>query len=514
MRYLSFTVVLVALSAPAGTTPPFTTTPMTFSGTPSAIALGPDGNVWMTDRPANKIGRLTANGTYTAFAIPTANAIASGITLGPDGNLWFAEFGPSPNKIGRATPDGVITEFSLAAGKSLGSLAAGDDDVWFTESQSSNGPPVYFLGRISAADGTITEIPLPTNGRAQGLVTGADGNLWVGWVESSGTKYDVLRVGTDRTVTTFGLPTGPLNALGATMLLGPDGNVWFTFQNNLARVKLDGTVTLYPIPTANSNMLPAGLAIGTDGNIWFTEFSSGKIGQLIVSSATDSGQATINESGTIGGLPQTMLLLPLSARASNKVGALDDVQPCAKERFVIEYQDASTGPPKLVITTAAVGTKCADVTVDIRFSLDEGPALKRWLFEVEVDNDGPDDAQNVQVNAHITTHGLAEISGVLPPLDELFLPAGDCKTTAHDVSCKWPVIPSGKKDYVVMNFVDDANLPPMEIVAFAWSSTPDPLPKNNISRKQFTIKSYNWGIQRGTALPTDKLITTATPSRH
>ena len=118
MRRISVALLFIAAAAYGGSTPPFTVSSLTFSGTPSSVTLGSDGNIWLTDRPANKVGRLTPDGAYTSFAIPTAKAIASGIILGPDGNAWFAEFGPTPNKIGRVTPDGVITEFSLPAGKS------------------------------------------------------------------------------------------------------------------------------------------------------------------------------------------------------------------------------------------------------------------------------------------------------------------------------------------------------------------------------------------------------------
>lgn len=472
-----FTFAEVAL---CGTIPPFTPSPFIFSGTPNSVTLGSDGNIWLIDRAANKVGRLTPAGVYTTFGIPTASAIASGITLGPDGNAWFAEFGPSPNKIGRVTPDGVITEFPLSTGKSLGSIAAGPDgNVWFIESQSSPNGPVYFLAHVSTADGTIGDFALPTTGRAQSLVTGADGNLWIGWVEFSGSKYDVLRVTPSGTATTFPLPsTSALNALGATMLLGPDHNIWFTFQNNLTRVTTDGGVTLYAIPTANSNMLPAGLSIGKDGNIWFTEFSSGKIGQLIVTSATDNGQATINESDSLGGLPQTMFLLPSAPRAAAKTGALEDTRCGDQNDFVIEHQSTSNSPAELVVLRSPLAQRCADISVifEVHFlypyeraflGISEGGRVPTAF----VQNNGPSDATNVELllNWYAESSGL-KIDRVVPAKPTLDQPVpvadGQCDPiqrgaagVAFILKCRWPslelhgqrrvyLIPAtGTKDY-------------------------------------------------------------------
>src|SRR5205823_3287534 len=72
------------------------------------ITLGPDNNLWFTERSANKIGRITPDGTVTEFPVPTANSQPANITSGPDGNLWFTEY--AGNQIGWITPAGVITE--------------------------------------------------------------------------------------------------------------------------------------------------------------------------------------------------------------------------------------------------------------------------------------------------------------------------------------------------------------------------------------------------------------------
>jgi virginiamycin B lyase len=59
---------------------------------PSAIAAGPDGNLWFTEYNANQVARITPGGVVTEFPVPTPGSGPYGIARGGDGNLWFTEF--------------------------------------------------------------------------------------------------------------------------------------------------------------------------------------------------------------------------------------------------------------------------------------------------------------------------------------------------------------------------------------------------------------------------------------
>ena len=48
-----------------------------------------------------KIGRITPAGTITEFSLPTPSSGPENIVTGPDGNLWLTE--NSANKIGRVS---------------------------------------------------------------------------------------------------------------------------------------------------------------------------------------------------------------------------------------------------------------------------------------------------------------------------------------------------------------------------------------------------------------------------
>src|SRR3954447_7958314 len=94
--------LLLALPARGIAAGPAVEFPLPTAGSgPTAIAAGPDGNLWFTEATANRIGRITPNGVVTEFFTGiTSNAGLTDITTGPDGNLWFTESGPT-DKIGR-----------------------------------------------------------------------------------------------------------------------------------------------------------------------------------------------------------------------------------------------------------------------------------------------------------------------------------------------------------------------------------------------------------------------------
>jgi hypothetical protein len=76
----------------------------------------------------------------------------------------------------------------------------------------------------------------------------------------------------------FPLPAGDSGIFG--LVLGPDGNIWFSLAAPAAigRVTPAGTITIFPTPTPSS--LPFGLAVGPDKQIWFVERNGDAIGAI------------------------------------------------------------------------------------------------------------------------------------------------------------------------------------------------------------------------------------------
>jgi streptogramin lyase len=268
----------------------------------TAITAGPDGNLWFTERTADKIGRSTPQGTITEFAIPTAAAQPLYLTAGPDGNLWFTE--AAGNKIGKITPQGTISEFAVpTANAGLSGITAGvDGNVWFVEYNTT------IIGRITA-QGAITEydaqfhVPNPPGGTTFPsalpnqpllLARAADGVWWnfghngIGYMQPDGKEWVF-----------YGAEWGPGNqsptpppacfAVSGNMWAAPDGALWGWSGCLVVRLVVtysaysvygNPSFQLFTVPAAldgNSGLVFAPLA---DGTVWFVGQSTDQIGRL------------------------------------------------------------------------------------------------------------------------------------------------------------------------------------------------------------------------------------------
>jgi virginiamycin B lyase len=80
------------------------------------------------------IGRITSAGEVTRIAIPTQRSRPYDLARGPDGAFWFEE--GRANKIGRITPQGSVTnEYPIPTLKSKAHAltASPHHGIWFTE---------------------------------------------------------------------------------------------------------------------------------------------------------------------------------------------------------------------------------------------------------------------------------------------------------------------------------------------------------------------------------------------
>jgi streptogramin lyase len=103
--------------------------PLASGANPRSIGVGPDGNLWVTENSGNQVARITTSGTVTEFPLLTANAQPRRIIAGIDGALWFTE--QNANKIGRITTDGHVSEYSVSATGPIGMTSGPDGNLWF-----------------------------------------------------------------------------------------------------------------------------------------------------------------------------------------------------------------------------------------------------------------------------------------------------------------------------------------------------------------------------------------------
>jgi len=191
------------------------------------IVAGSDGNVWfgasrMERNPGPEdpqlkamIVRLTPAGEFTEFALPGRGGYPTRLTLGPDGNVWFTE--RNSDRVGKITPSGEVTTFPLPYYARPGDIAVGADGaLWFAE--EGNETPA--IGRITTS-GALSEFPLDVEERSPySLTAGSDGRIWFALGPAT-----IARISPSGRLSRVQLPhaTGP-----SRLAAGPEGNVWYT----------------------------------------------------------------------------------------------------------------------------------------------------------------------------------------------------------------------------------------------------------------------------------------------
>jgi streptogramin lyase len=238
---------------------------------PQWISAGPDGNMWFTESPGNKVARITTAGVVTEFTIPTANSNPQDIISATDGRLWFTEF--TGSKIGAVTTSGTFTEngtlFGTDGPQSL--VDRLDGNVWFV---GYTGDHIGYQGVTSGVAGETT---IPTAGaQPYGIATAPDNNLYA--TESGVDK--IARISNlFGTITEVALTAGtrPLQ-----IVRGPDGNLWFAEngRNNIGRLSPNSFSVTGEFPSLTPNSEPTGITVGADGALWFTETGLDKIGRI------------------------------------------------------------------------------------------------------------------------------------------------------------------------------------------------------------------------------------------
>jgi streptogramin lyase len=240
------------------------------------VTSGPDGNIWISESDANKVARVTLNGTITEFQIPTAGAYPAIIAPGPDGNLWSTDY--NLNLIHRITPAGGVTEFFLppplaTAPQNLVGIAAGPDgNIWFAH------PGANVIGVMSTSGNLVATYPIPTANSGAGLIVkGPDGNMWFteGGLPTN-CVFNIAKITMSGAITEFAMPTIACNtAYGSFggLVVGSDGNIWFTerYSAKIGRITPAGVITEFAVPANPSTDLLNRIVTTPDGALWFDQ---------------------------------------------------------------------------------------------------------------------------------------------------------------------------------------------------------------------------------------------------
>jgi streptogramin lyase len=279
-------------------------TGITAESLPSKITVGPEGDLWFTERNNNlkgsKVARMTPTGEVTEFPVQ-ADSEPQGIARGPEGDLWFAEVNNPEcgvdgcvSKVGRMQPSGSYVGYTgISEGSQPWEITLGPNgNLWFTEFAVAGSNRTNRIGEINPENGKVEEFELPLPDKGQqglfGITAGPDGNVW--FTEDVGNK--IGRITPSGTITEFPIPTPESQPVS--IVTGPDGNLWFAEQDStkIGRITPTGTITEFPLPSYDGE--PRAIAAGPDGNLWFA-MDNGDIGRI-----TTAGVVTTCTTGIAG----------------------------------------------------------------------------------------------------------------------------------------------------------------------------------------------------------------------
>ncbi|MBV8530897.1 MAG: hypothetical protein JO104_06235 [Candidatus Eremiobacteraeota bacterium] len=290
------------------------------------IALGHDGNLWITTDCAGTIERLTPKGVATAYSygIPSQCDTSTSLTPGPDGNLWFVD--QLANIVGKISTRGKITKYPLPAASPcnylptapIGIVAGADGALWFTVTNPGNpfcsASPGYSpaVGRITTSGAMTfyyTAPPGTSNATSPERITaGPDGNLY--FIALNYQSSDQLTVGTITTGGVFSYTQGVSTYAGFDdyLTFGSDGNLWVTDNNvnhNIFRIA-GSVITGFTVGKYKGVQQAAyGIATGPDGQLWFTTTDDNELGRITTAGAITFYRApscSPNNCGNGGGI--------------------------------------------------------------------------------------------------------------------------------------------------------------------------------------------------------------------
>jgi virginiamycin B lyase len=315
---------------------------------PAGIVAGSDGALWFIEQNGNNVGRMATNGAVSEFPIRTRNSGSTLIAAGPDGTLWFVE--QLGNQIGRITTSGTFAEYPIPTGGAFpaGIVAGSDGALWFTEFDTNK------IGRISPTSGAITEYPISgPNSCPLGITAGPDGNLWF----TEPCTNAVGRITTAGVITQFQSQIG-----GAGITVGPDGALWFSEYTNLAnqvaKVTTTGAVTLFTAVSPGGN-LSAGIVTGPDGAIWFADPGANNVGRIVPPPVTPTLVAAVlpSSQSVQVGTPATAFATIINAGSAGFNGCA--IAPVTTVPASFLYQTTNpmtntlTGSPNTPVSIAA-----------------------------------------------------------------------------------------------------------------------------------------------------------------
>lgn len=248
-------------------------------GNPSAITLGPDGNIWFVE--SGTLASIDQAGNVQVLTLPKNYEAPKqkSITRGPDGAIWFeaqysetSYYGTPYNQavgVARILPDGTGFAFYPLSGITYygsgitGMTEGPDGAVWFALGYSD------VIDRVTPS-GDITSFVPPHKARPWGIVTGPDGALWF----TEPCNDNIARLSTSGKFTEYklpGVPNGSITVDAFYLAVGSDGALWSHEDrtDRVVRITTAGKITTSGY-TLGGGSYELQSAVGFDDGFWYS----------------------------------------------------------------------------------------------------------------------------------------------------------------------------------------------------------------------------------------------------
>ena len=248
----------------------------------ATVTAGPAGGntVWFANVTTQSVGRVTTGNppTITVFPVPQysppANAQPAAIAAGPDGNMWFTDRANS--YLGNITPlIGSISQFPITPSSTRlaqGVVVLPNGELWFVESGLAKLAMVQISSLQLGSVNSLMEFQPPSakQNDMRNIAASPDGNIW--FTEPTSDKVGRVNVNAvPITIDEFTVQTARSQptAIG----VGPDGAMWFAEIHGklLGRIPFNAAPGTTPQEFSLGFKLPAALVTGSDCNLWVTD---------------------------------------------------------------------------------------------------------------------------------------------------------------------------------------------------------------------------------------------------
>ncbi len=332
-------------------------------GTNNKVAVGPDGNMWVTVSNEGKdVARISPAGTVDEFELNGVNE-AIGIAADPSGTMWVT-YGNGVAKFSVANPkeSSVATPLAIAGAEAI--VAGPDGNMWVGATN--------LVFHFSPSDpAKLTEFPVTNLSSkdidvAGSLIAVADSNNF----EEGKTKFGrILTFTVAGDENTLRIPGGSQGLAGS-----PGGQI--AFSAPLAVPEQSGLI-VPPNPAQSFELAgdPQGVALGIDQAFWIVQFTTGVLERVTSDGARSSLPGLPVESARhVAAGPNNTLWVTLSKNEAEGVARISGLEPPATTTppppATAPQTKIAKGPGKKVKTTgkrAKVKFRFSSTTPGARF---------------------------------------------------------------------------------------------------------------------------------------------------